>query len=161
MIGWGILFVLWWIPSSDSSVLVTSAVGLFATATVVVLFHRFELRVDIPLSGLIKPWLWLKFFSYLLWRVGLSTVRTCYLILTGDLDQKIFIYESNLKNRTGLLLLLNSITLTPTSIAILHEDDLIYVHHLSIRDKKDYETLIEEIERNLENPLAALLDRPE
>ncbi len=91
----------------------------------------------------------------------MSTARTCYLIVTGDLDQKIVIYESNLKSRTGLLLLLNSITLTPTSVAILHEDNLVYVHHLSIRNKDDYETLLEEIEGNFENPLAALLDRPD
>jgi len=161
LLGGGLLFLLWWLLSSGSNLLVRSAVGLVATTAVLSLYRRFGLSIDIPSNALFRPWLWIKFFLYLLWKIGLATAETCYLILRRDLDQKIVIYESRLKSRTGLLLLLNSITLTPTSVAILHENNLVYVHHLSLKDKEDYDSMVEIVDRVFERPLAILLDRGE
>lgn len=154
--GWGLLYLLWLILFRDVRPVVLVS-GVFATGLVVLLYYTFDLSIDVPARSLARPLLWLKFFSLLILEVVKSTVKTCYLILTGDVKGKIIAYDTELESGTGKLFLLNSITLTPITIGILTEKNLVYIHHLYLKDRDDYKAVVDEIRSKFEEPLLELL----
>lgn len=156
-VGWSILLFLWWILAEDSGRPIVLLIGVLGSGGVIFLYHRFDLSIDIPMSSLALPVLWIKFFLILISEIGKTTIRTCYLIITGKFEPKIIAYETELETGYGLLFLLNSITLTPTTIAVLSEKNLIYIHHLQLEDKEDYEETTRKINSNFENPLKELI----
>ncbi|MBS3814907.1 Na+/H+ antiporter subunit E, partial [Candidatus Bipolaricaulota bacterium] len=155
--GWGLLYLLWLILFREVRPVILVS-GAFATGLVVFLYSTFDLTIDISARSLAHPLLWLKFFSLLILEVVKSTVRTCYLILTGDVKGKIIAYDTELESGTGKLFLLNSITLTPITIGILTEKNLVYIHHLELEDRDDYEDVVGEINSSFEEPLLDLLE---
>lgn len=156
LFGWGLLFLLWLILFREVRPVILVS-GAFATGLVIFLSYTFDLTIDVPARSLARPLLWLKFFSLLILEVVKSTVRTCYLILTGDVKGKIIAYDTELESGTGKLFLLNSITLTPITIGILTEKNLVYIHHLDLEDRDDYEDVVSEINSSFEEPLLDLL----
>ncbi|MCF7890146.1 Na+/H+ antiporter subunit E [Candidatus Bipolaricaulota bacterium] len=155
-VGWGLLYLLWLVlfRKIDPVIMVS---GVFVAGFVVFLYGRFELAVDIPLRSLARPLLWIKFFTSLVLEIGKSTVRTCYIILTGRVKGKIVAYDTKLGSGSGRLFLINSITLTPITIGILSEKNLVYIHHLHIEDRDDYEAVVDKIRSTFEDPLLKLL----
>ena len=156
LFGWGLLYLLWLILFRDVRPVILVS-GAFTTGLVVFLYYTFDLSIDVPARSLARPLLWLKFFSLLILEIAKSTVRTCYLILTGDVKGKIIAYDTELESGTGKLFLLNSITLTPITIGILTEKNLVYIHHLYMKDRDDYEAVVDEIRSKFEEPLLELL----
>ncbi|MFP4588898.1 MAG: Na+/H+ antiporter subunit E [Candidatus Acetothermia bacterium] len=155
--GWCVLVVLWWVLSGGSDSLAVILVGALGALAILFLYRRFELAVDIPLRSATYPLLWLKFLFILLVQIGIATARTCYLILTGDIEPKIVAYNTKLERGSSRLFLLNSITLTPTTIAILSEKELVYIHHISLGDKEDYDQMVDGIKSSFEKPLQKLI----
>lgn len=156
LFGWGLLYLLWLILFRDVHPVILVS-GAFATGLVVFLYYTFDLSIDVPARSLARPLLWLKFFSLLILEVVKSTISTCYLILTGDVKGKIIAYDTELESGTGKLFLLNSITLTPITIGILTEKNLVYIHHLYLKDRDDYKAVVDEIRSKFEQPLFELL----
>ncbi|MFB6290443.1 MAG: Na+/H+ antiporter subunit E [Candidatus Bipolaricaulia bacterium] len=156
LLGEGLLFLLWLVLFGGVGPIIIVS-GVLVAGLVVFLYGIFDLKIDIPLRSLARPLLWIKFFSLLVVEIGTTTVLTCYLILTGEVRGKIVAYETDLESGFGKLLLLNSITLTPITIGILSEKDLVYIHHLDLEDRDDYETLVERIRSTSEEPLIELL----
>ena len=117
--GWGALFFLWWILSENSSGIFILLIGALISLAVIFLYYRFDLSIDIPTRSLTLPLLWLKFFFFLVIEILKTTVKTCYFIINGEIEPKIIAYKTELKTGYGLLFLLNSITLTPTTIAVI------------------------------------------
>lgn len=156
LVGWGLLYLLWLVlfREIDPVILVS---GVFVTGFVVFLYRRFELTVDIPVRSLTRPLTWIKFFASLILEIGKSTVMTCYIILTGKVKGKIVAYDTKLESGSGKLFLINSITLTPITIGILSEKNLVYIHHLHIEDRDDYKAVVEQIRSTFEEPLLKLL----
>lgn len=155
--GWGLLLVLWWILTTETQFYIASIIGLLATGLIIILYCRFDLSIDIPPTTLLKPLLWIKFLSYLVFRISVSTALTCYLILTNNIKPKIVAFDTKLETKYGLLFLCNSITLTPTTIAIFEENKLIYIHHLYLEDQDDYEQMVDRICLYFETPLQKLI----
>lgn len=87
-----------------------------------------------------------------------STARTCCLNLTGGVEGRIVAYTTDLKTSSTRLFLLNAITLTPITIGILSEDNLIYIHHIGLESQEDYEEMVDKIRTNFEEPLKEFQD---
>ena len=156
-VGWGLLFVLWLVLFGNMRPLVLVS-GIFATSLVVFLYGIFGLSIDIPGRSLATPLIWLKFFGLLFFEIAKSTVRTCYIILTGRVRGEIVAYDTELESGFGKLFLINSITLTPITIGILSEKNLVYIHHLDIEDREDYKSVVDGIRGMFEEPLTKLLN---
>ncbi len=156
VVGWGLLYLLWLILFREVSTIILVS-GVFATGLVVYLFFVFELSIDIPGRSLARPLLWLKFLAFLVVEVVKSTLRTCFLILTGDVKGRIVAYDTQLESGTGKLFLLNSITLTPITIGILSEENLVYIHHLHLEGRDDYRDVVDKIRSTFEEPLLDLM----
>lgn len=156
LFGWGLLYLLWLVLFREINPIILVS-GVFVTGFVVFLYDRFELAVDITPRSLARPLIWIKFFVYLVLEIAKSTARTCYIILTGRVKGKIVAYDTKLESGSGKLFLINSITLTPITIGILSEKNLVYIHHLHLEDRDDYETSVDQIRSSFEEPLLKLL----
>ena len=156
IIGWGLLYLLWLVlfRSVEPVVLVS---GIFVTGLVVFLQRAFGLTIDIPVRSLIRPLIWTKFLFSLFLEIAKTTVQTCYIILTGRVKGKIVAYDTELESGLGKLFLLNSITLTPITIGILSERNLVYIHHLQLEDREDYKAVVDKIRSTFEVSLLELL----
>ena len=155
--GWILLLVFWWILADFSIYIVVLMVGVFGAGLVLALYHRFGLSIEIPVKSLASPFQWIKFIASLIIQIIITIAVTCYVILTGKAKPKIVAYKTELETGYGLLFLLNSITLTPTTIAILSEEKLIYICHLYLKDQRDYEQMVEIIRNKFEKPLKNLI----
>ena len=127
----------------DAPALVVGAVCL-AQRT---LFRRHDRLVSTLLRHPIRT---LRYLGMLIWRFLISTGYTIRLILLGDEEGRIVALPLRLRHPIGQLLLLNSITLTPSTISLLVEGDLLYIHWLRARNEQgDWETIKETLERAL------------
>ncbi len=149
------LYLIWLILFGDPRPLVLVG-GVFVTAFALFLFWRFDLEVDLPLESLFRPLPWGRFFFLLVFEILRSTVRTCYLILTDGVEGRIVAYTTELKTGSTRLLLLNAITLTPVTIGILSENNLVYIHHIGLKSQEDYEEMVDKIQSDFEEPLKAV-----
>jgi multisubunit Na+/H+ antiporter MnhE subunit len=114
-------------------------------------------RVLIPIRGrpalhvLRHPLRLLLFIATLAQRFILSTLLTAQLILLGDEEGLLMALPIRVTNPFGQFLLLNSITLTPSTISLLVEGDLLYIHWLQRRGGHgDWRTIKESLERRIE-----------
>ncbi len=146
------LYLIWLVLFRDLRLLVFVG-GVFVTGFALFLFWRFDLDIDLPLESLFRPLAWTRFFVILIFEILRSTVLTCYLIITGGIEGRIVAYNTELGTGSTKLFLLNAITLTPITIGILSENNLIYIHHIGLRSQEDYEEMVEKIRSNFEEPL--------
>jgi len=114
-------------------------------------------RLLIPIRGrplrhiLRHPIGTLRFLATLGVRFILSTLLTARLIVLGDEEGLMVALPIRVTNPFARFLLLNSITLTPSTISLLIEDDLLYIHWLQRRDGRgDWRTIKESLERRIE-----------
>lgn len=92
----------------------------------------------------------LPYFMTLLFRFVISTIRTSWLILAGKEEGQIVALPTRMKNPFGRFILLHSITLTPSTIALLSEEDLLYIHWLRPSGRTgDWKTIKASLERRL------------
>jgi multisubunit Na+/H+ antiporter MnhE subunit len=93
----------------------------------------------------------LLFLLTLAQRFVLSTLFTTRLILFGREEGRLIALPIRIENPFGQFLLLNSITLTPSTISLLVEGDLLYIHWLQQRDgNADPKEIKESLERRIE-----------
>jgi len=98
-----------------------------------------------------RPLRLLLFFATLIRRFVVSTVLTTWLILFGGEEGLFIALPIRVENPFGQFLLLNSITLTPSTISLLVEGDLLYIHWLQKRGGRgDWRTIKESLERRVE-----------
>jgi len=111
------------------------------------LFRRHDRLMSMLLRHPVRS---LRYIGILAWRFLISTGYTIRLILLGDEEGRIVALPLRLRHPIGRLLLLNSITLTPSTISLLVEGDLLYIHWLRARNAEgDWETIKETLEREL------------
>ena len=129
------------------------AVGVgFVAALGVVLAQRAIFPEAKPfVTGLLRrPHQLLAFGANLLVRLVVSTCYTSWLILSGKADGRLMALPLRVRDPLGQFVLLNSITLTPSTISLLVEDDVLYLHWLQSRDGAgDWRTVKESIERRV------------
>ena len=129
----------------------TLVVGLVAVGLAYIAQRTLFPRHDrLVLTLLLKPWRSLRYVGILVWRFVTSTGYTIRLILVGDEEGRIVALPLRLRHPIGQLLLLNSITLTPSTISLLIEGNLVYIHWLRARNAQgDWETIKETLERQM------------
>ena len=76
------------------------------------------------------PWRLMRFACVLLYRFVVSTLRTSWIILKGGEAGRIVALPIRTADPLARFILLNSITLTPSTISLLVEDELLYIHWL-------------------------------
>jgi len=76
------------------------------------------------------PWRLIRFACVLLYRFVASTLRTSWIILKGGEEGRIVALPIRTADPLARFILLNSITLTPSTISLLVEDELLYIHWL-------------------------------
>ena len=112
-----------------------------------ILFRRHDRLMSMLLRHPVRS---LRYIGILAWRFLISTGYTIRLILLGDEEGRIVALPLRLQHPIGRLLLLNSITLTPSTISLLVEGDLLYIHWLRARNAEgDWETIKETLEGEL------------
>ena len=146
------LFVLW-LLLSESYNLLHMAIGL-AAAFGVALLNTDRLT---PVAYRIH---WLRLLAYLpwlLWRIFLSGIHLSVLILHPRLpiDPKIIHHRTELANENAIVLLGNSITLTPGTITAEANADELLVHAMDDHAAQDVTTF------RLDRKIATLFKRRE
>ncbi len=131
--------------------------GSLISWLVLFLYRTLLGSLEFPTWAFKKTYLWLLFFLRLAYRIVLSTARTLFLVITNRIKPEIVVYPCEVRSSFGRLLLMNSITLTPTTIAILTERNLLYIHHLYLPSREKYQKMKDAIQRNFDNPLQELL----
>jgi len=112
----------------DPSILIIGA--LAATGVVLVQRYLFP-RVNLSLGSLARrPLQVVLFIGLLLWRFVTSTLYTSYVILFSREEGRIVAIPTKVSDPFGQFLLLNAITFTPSTISLLLEGDLLYIHWL-------------------------------
>ncbi len=121
---WGFWLLLWRKPSPSiiaSGIVFPLGIGLLLRAGKIAL--DYSLRV-------LRPDLWLKFFFLVFVRVALAIVKTSWAIFSGRASPAIVAVSIPFHSDFGRLLLLWAITVTPGTIALLVEEDVVYIHCL-------------------------------
>ncbi len=103
------------------------------------------------------PALWKRLWSApafavtLLYRFAVSTLRTSWLIVSGAEEGRVVAVPTRVQHPTGKFLLQNSITLTPSTISLVSEGDLLYIHWLQRHGSAgDWQQIKEALERRVE-----------
>ncbi len=145
-----VLLIVWiaLTRSSDPYILIT---GIIVAAGVTFVQHRlFPTRILLSRVFLRRPHRVVAFFTTLFFRFITSTLRTCGLILAGKEEGRIVALPIRVKDPFARFLLLNSITLTPSTISLLLEGDLLYIHWLRERGHHgDWQGIKESLEEKL------------
>jgi len=89
-----------------------------------------RIRPEPPARVWLRLDLWLLLMGLVTARVVVAVITTTWAILTGRVRSGIVAMPVRLRSRMGRLLLLWAVTVTPGTIALLLEGDLLYVHTL-------------------------------
>ena len=104
----------------------------FLSSLVVAVFWR-TLMPTMPASIyklFTRPVRLARFVLMLIKRFVVSTLHTTWLILSGGEEGRIMALPIRVEDTLARFILQNSITLTPSTISLLVEDDLLYIHWL-------------------------------
>ncbi|MBN1858383.1 Na+/H+ antiporter subunit E [Candidatus Bipolaricaulota bacterium] len=98
-----------------------------------------------------RLWAAQAFLVTLLHRFVASTLRTSWLILSGGEEGRVVAVPTRIQHPTGKFLLQNSITLTPSTISLVSEGGLLYIHWLQRHGSSgDWQQVKEALERRVE-----------
>jgi len=104
--------------------------GLALLALPAALLAWGKVELDLPLSAWLRLDLWTAFFVLVALRVLQAVAVTTAAVVLGDQRSAIVAVPVTVRSHMARLLLLWSITVTPGTIALLLEGDLLYVHCL-------------------------------
>ncbi len=109
------------------------SLALGATAAVGVTYvqrHLFP-GVSLSLDALVRrPDRTIRLFAVILWRFVISSLYTSYLILFSRVEGRIVAIPTKVTDPFAQFILLDAITFTPSTISLLLEGDLLYIHWL-------------------------------
>ena len=142
---------LLWIALSRSLDPLQVSIGVAVSLGVVLLQRTLFPEVQPFVSSLLRrPHALVLFILTLLARLAVSTIYTSWLILSGTGEGRLMALPLRVEHPLGQFLLLNSITLTPSTISLLVEGDVVYLHWLQSRGGAgDWRTVKESIERRV------------
>jgi multicomponent Na+:H+ antiporter subunit E len=150
-----LLFVLWWIFSGPLTVEII-LVGFFLSlilefATVKILNYRFSA----DLSAAVHTALWARYFRTLVVEIVKCCLSVLRLIWTPNLEIKPMLrrFPSRVKAEGDMVVLANSITLTPGTITVQVQPHHFIVHALDAKymegiENSDFVKILEEMEKN-------------
>jgi len=155
-----IALVCVWVALSRGVNLPGLLAGILAAGIVVLVQRRlFPASAPLPALLLRRPQWLLAFVAVFLYRFLTSTLRTCRLILFGGNEGRIVALPIRIEHPIGQFVLLNAITLTPSTISLLIEGDLLYIHWLKAEGSRgDWKAIKESLESTLRPVFAGRRD---
>lgn len=151
MLGGMLALMAVWIALTRRFDLLSLGIGLAAVAWVL-LVQRALLPPHEHLTQEFgrRPIRLLLFLFTLAVRFVSSTLFTSRLVLFGGEEGRMMALPTRVEHPVGRFLLLNSITLTPSTISLLVEDDLLYIHWLERKGGRgDWRAIKESLERRV------------
>lgn len=139
-----LLFVLWMILTSNfqmANILVGMGVSFFIALLYVKLFTHKKFEFINPI--------WLVFYLYILLKnLIISNIQISKIILKSDmrLSPAIIAVKTNLKSDWKKLLLANSVTLTPGTLTLEIQDDILFIHVMEYSKDLNKENITKEFE---------------
>ena len=153
MRGSGIIFLVLfglWITLTQRFDLNCLILGVVVSLAIAVIQRRLFPATSLLRGRLTRLPLILPYLLTLLFRFILSTIRTSWLILTGKEEGQIVALPTSMNHPVGRFILLHSITLTPSTIALLSEEDLLYIHWLRPKGRiGDWKAIKASLEKRL------------
>lgn len=130
----GLLFLLallWWVLSGYTKPLLIS-LGIVSVLFVAFVAHRMDV-VDEESHPLHLSLKLIRYWLYLLWQIVVSNVKMVLTILSPnpDINPRIITVRINQRSELGKVVLGNSVTLTPGTVTLQVEGDMIEVHALN------------------------------
>lgn len=156
IIQWAVLTAIWLILFNRVEIFFILT-GTAGSVAVLFLSRKLQKGIAVLPENISKLPVGVFFLTRLLIQIAISTTKTIVMSVTGNIKPKIVAVPVQVKSELGQLLLLNSITLTPTTIAVLKENNLVYIHHLQLTDKEDYDRLKKTVSNYYDSPLFQLL----
>ncbi len=147
VLGFAVLLMVW--LAVTRSIHVSSLVSGALGAMLVVLFwHNVMPNPETSAYRVLRhPFRFARFLATLGYRFVLSTLHTVWMILRGGEEGHIVALPIRVQDPFAQFLLLNAITLTPSTISLLTEDDFLYIHWLRPRGQQgDWREIKESIE---------------
>ena len=129
-LGTVVLFIVW-VALTRTLAIPYAIAGIVSSVIVVLFWHAATPKTPSSVYKLIQhPVRLLRFVLALIRRLAASTLSTSWLILRGGEEGRMMALPIRVKDPLARFILLNSITLTPSTISLLAEDDLLYIHWL-------------------------------
>ena len=131
---WLTLMAIWLIANASLQFQVVASGVLLATllSLVMVRFSAAYAEVNLTPRALLYYLLYLAVFTWELIRANLNVARLVFSPRI-DIHPGIVEIKTNLKTRTGRLVLANSITLTPGTLVVDIRDDTLFVHWIDVQ----------------------------
>jgi len=130
VLGIGILFVVW-LALTRTLALSFVVAGVLSSLLVAVFWRSIMPEAPSSIHKLVsRPIRLARFVLTLIKRFVISTLHTTWLILRGGEEGRMMALPIRVEDPLARFILLNSITLTPSTISLLVEDDLLYIHWL-------------------------------
>jgi len=130
-------FVLmsFWLVLSQNLQPTSLLVGALFSLLAALLSYDFFIKPDEGIRGgtIRTIWLLLIYFFVLLYEMFLASIDVVHRVITMDINPEVVMIKTDIKSDLGIVLLANSITLTPGTITIDIEGDRLYVHWLYAR----------------------------
>jgi multicomponent Na+:H+ antiporter subunit E len=145
------LLMLIWVALARSFDPFGLVIGLLVSIAVILAQRLLFPSADPFVRGFLRrPHQALLFLAILAGRVAASTVYTSRLILFGREEGRVVALPIRVSRPIAQFLLLNAITLTPSTISLLVEGDLLYIHWLRAKNEEgDWQAIKESLERRL------------
>jgi multisubunit Na+/H+ antiporter MnhE subunit len=146
-----ILLLLVWLALARRLDPATIGFGVGAVLIVMAVRRLLFPTPDLALALLLRrPIRLVRFLAALALRFVLSTAYTVRLILLGREEGRVVTLPIRVTHPIGQLILLNAITLTPSTISLLLEEDLLYIHWLrAAHEEGDWRTIKDTLERHV------------
>ncbi|MFW6148501.1 MAG: Na+/H+ antiporter subunit E [Atribacterota bacterium] len=128
------LMLFWLILSLNfqfPSIIIGIVISLFISVLSYNLFIQGNEGIHSKIIGTV--WYLFIYVFVLLYEMFLASLDVVYRVATMDINPEIVMIKTDIKSDLGILLLANSITLTPGTITVDTEGEYIYVHWLYAR----------------------------
>ena len=130
VLGIFVLLLIWFALTRTFAVSFVIA-GFLSSLAVAAFWRAIMPEVPSSIHQLVRhPIRLIQFVLVLAKRFFISTLYTAWLILRGGEAGRIMALPIRVSDPVARFILLNSITLTPSTISLLVEDDLLYIHWL-------------------------------
>lgn len=130
-----LFLMIFWLILTLNFQLISIIVGISVSLFISLISYNFFIRSREGIHSQFINTIWYLFLYIflLLYEMFLASLDVVYRVATMDINPEIVMIKSGIKSDLGILLLANSITLTPGTITVDTEGEYIYVHWLYAR----------------------------
>jgi multicomponent Na+:H+ antiporter subunit E len=130
-----LFLMLFWLILSFNFQFPSILLGIIISLFIGLLSYNFIIQDNEGIHSRIIGTVWYLFVYVfvLLYEMFLASFDVVYRVVTMNINPEIVMIKTDIKSDLGILLLANSITLTPGTITVDIEDEYLYVHWLYTR----------------------------